>query len=505
MISPTVNPMTDPTDFRAILSLKIKRLRKGRSLTLADLAKASGLSISYLSQLEAGQKYPTPPRMARLASALGCSYDELTSTKLERDDKALHAFLNSPAVKDFPFELFGILSNDVIRLLTRSPAEVTALLRAIADFAQQFDIDSEHFFDAALRAYQESTGNYYAAIEEQAEELARRLSRSGLRPDVAGLRHWLTANGVREIDEGVLRNHGVLGKYASVFVDASQRLLLNPRLSDSYKVFLLARETGYRVLGLEAQARTEPRRKAVSFDQVRDDFHATYFADALLMPRGRVVADLRAWLRLRVWQPKALLALIEKYVVLPERFMHRVHHILPSQFGIGGHFREFTDAGGSFRLVKNVDFSPLPLPAGISISEHHCLRWLSTKLLSDFHAQGRSGTRSRERPLISAQYSQFTDTGERYFGVGLAARDPLDRSIVNSFVLGFNVDPKLTKVIQFANDPAIATQIVGTTCERCPLSHAACSDRVVPPMLRDRALALAEEDRAITLLERQPI
>src|SRR5205823_3462887 len=119
---------------------QIKRLRKGRGLTLADIARTSGLSISYLAEIEAGKKYPKPDRILKLAEAFGCSYDELTSTKLDGDDDALHGFLNAPGVRDFPFELFGIPPGELMKLLTRSPAEVAALLRTLKDIARQYDI-----------------------------------------------------------------------------------------------------------------------------------------------------------------------------------------------------------------------------------------------------------------------------------------------------------------------------------------------------------------------------
>lgn len=50
--------------------------RKAVGLTLRDVATRSGLSNSYISQLERGNKKPTVEVLARLLKALGASWPE---------------------------------------------------------------------------------------------------------------------------------------------------------------------------------------------------------------------------------------------------------------------------------------------------------------------------------------------------------------------------------------------------------------------------------------------
>ncbi|MEL7361776.1 MAG: helix-turn-helix transcriptional regulator, partial [Bacteroidota bacterium] len=56
---------------RLILGLKLKTLRQEQGRPLRDVAEAAGVSISYLSEIEKGKKYPKPEKLIELASALG--------------------------------------------------------------------------------------------------------------------------------------------------------------------------------------------------------------------------------------------------------------------------------------------------------------------------------------------------------------------------------------------------------------------------------------------------
>jgi len=57
--------------------LFVSKRRKLMTLTLGGLARASGLSVSYVSKLEAGQRRPTIRTIEKLAPALGLKTDAL--------------------------------------------------------------------------------------------------------------------------------------------------------------------------------------------------------------------------------------------------------------------------------------------------------------------------------------------------------------------------------------------------------------------------------------------
>src|SRR5262245_24426463 len=127
--------MHTSASLKTILAIKLKRLRKQRALTSNAVAEAAGISQSYFAEIEGGKKYPKPDRIARIAAALGCSYDDLTSSRLERDLKELESFISAPSVSDFPLAFLGITAGDFVKLLARSPLEVTALIRTLTDVA----------------------------------------------------------------------------------------------------------------------------------------------------------------------------------------------------------------------------------------------------------------------------------------------------------------------------------------------------------------------------------
>ena len=43
---------------KLIFGLKLKQLRQEKSLSLQDLSNSSGLSMSYINEIEKGKKYP---------------------------------------------------------------------------------------------------------------------------------------------------------------------------------------------------------------------------------------------------------------------------------------------------------------------------------------------------------------------------------------------------------------------------------------------------------------
>ena len=56
---------------------KLKSLRKGRKLTLKDVAERAGLSIVSVNFYENDKQVPTLTNVHRLAEALNCPFEEL--------------------------------------------------------------------------------------------------------------------------------------------------------------------------------------------------------------------------------------------------------------------------------------------------------------------------------------------------------------------------------------------------------------------------------------------
>ena len=86
---------------RLILGIKVRQFRQQAGLSLKQMAVKSGLSISYLSEIEKGKKYPKPEKIFQIAQGLGKSFDELVSLQLDEDQNPLASLLNSPVFREF--------------------------------------------------------------------------------------------------------------------------------------------------------------------------------------------------------------------------------------------------------------------------------------------------------------------------------------------------------------------------------------------------------------------
>ncbi|MDZ7936452.1 MAG: helix-turn-helix transcriptional regulator [Emticicia sp.] len=64
-------------NIRLVFGLKLKQLRLDKSMSLTELAQRSGLSMSYINEIEKGKKYPKSDKIVALAEAMGVDYDTL--------------------------------------------------------------------------------------------------------------------------------------------------------------------------------------------------------------------------------------------------------------------------------------------------------------------------------------------------------------------------------------------------------------------------------------------
>lgn len=66
-----------PTESRLTFGRRLREERQRRSMTLEDLAEASGITWSYIAQVEVGRRNIGVDNMHRLASGVGVALREL--------------------------------------------------------------------------------------------------------------------------------------------------------------------------------------------------------------------------------------------------------------------------------------------------------------------------------------------------------------------------------------------------------------------------------------------
>uniref|UniRef100_UPI0035AF55D9 helix-turn-helix domain-containing protein n=1 Tax=Flavobacterium sp. TaxID=239 RepID=UPI0035AF55D9 len=168
--------MIEEEYIRLIFGLKLKQIRTEKNLSLFGLAKVTGLSKSYLNEIEKGKKYPKRDKIVVLADALETSYDQLVSLKLDKNLAPIGEILQSRILKEIPLDIFGIKESDLIDIIAEAPLKVNAFISTLFEIAKHYNLTRESFFLAALRSYQEANNNYFEDIEEQVEQFAKAYS-----------------------------------------------------------------------------------------------------------------------------------------------------------------------------------------------------------------------------------------------------------------------------------------------------------------------------------------
>ena len=96
--------ISDNEVVKLILGFKIKHLRSSKGISYQVLSEETGLSVSYLNDIEKGKKYPKPDKIRALATAFEMDYDDLVSTKADKKLLPVLELLNSGFFKYFPTE-----------------------------------------------------------------------------------------------------------------------------------------------------------------------------------------------------------------------------------------------------------------------------------------------------------------------------------------------------------------------------------------------------------------
>lgn len=490
-------------NLKFILGLKLSQLRREKNFPLKRLAELSGLSISYLNEIEKGKKYPKPEKIFALAEALEVKYEDLVSLNLGANMVSLERMLKTGALQDFPLEIFGVNSSGLMEMMSGAPDRFSALLDTIQKIVRRYDMRVEHLLLTAMRSYLEMNNNYFEDLEEAAEKFRKSekwLRNAGInRVDLAQrMRDYLIRQHDYEIDETTLGSDPDLRVHRSVFVaGARKRLLLNPALEPVQRTFVLAREIGYRCLQVEARMATGSPEESATFDQHLNHQRASYFAGALLFDQSAVCEAVTPFLSKRKWEPEALRELPEKFGATPEMFFHRLSQLLPQFFGLNQmyflRFEHYADTG-RYRAAKELHFTRMHSTHSIGVNEHYCRRWVTMRLLKDVSALPTPI--DPHTVLVGAQRSHFPESGSDYFSLSLAQPSSLRPGVSTCVTLGFAMTEAFKEKVRFWNDPAIPDRVVGETCERCPISD--CQERACEPriLLRD-----AQRDRQTAALQ----
>ena len=458
---------------RLIFGLKLKQIRTERNLSLFGLSKKSGLSKSYLNEIEKGKKYPKTDKIATLSECLEIPYDHLVSLKLDKNLAPIGEILQSKILKEIPLDLFGIKENNLIDIVANAPAKVNAFISTIIKIAQNYNLTRESFFLASLRSYQEAHNNYFEDIENDAERFAKSYHLDlSKRIKSTQLEEILIEEFGYTINNDELSKHNNLNEIRNIFVAKNKILFIDKDISEAQRTFILAKEIAYNFLEVKDRLYTFPWIKFENFDQVLNNFIASYFAGALIIPRKDITKKLTNFFALREWNSLKLHQIIKFYNCSQETFYQRLTNILPKYFNIKNlFFLRFThkEKLHNYRLNKELHITQQQAPHANRNNEHYCRRWISIKTIQDLEKS------NKERATFGVQISSYENQKNEYLVLSSATPDPFKKDINRSVSLGLLLSPHLKKKLQFFNEKTFKKEVVGVTCETCSVKN--CNER----------------------------
>jgi transcriptional regulator with XRE-family HTH domain len=468
---------------KLIFGLKLRQLRQDKRLLLSDLSKLAGISISYLTEIEQGKKFPKTEKIASLAEALGVSYDWLISLQMKKGLDPVSKLLQSKILHEFPLDVYGINKSQLLELLSGAPVKLNAFISTLLEISRNYGLRIEDFYHSALRSYQEMQENYFQDIETAVENFVTEndIHIKG-KPDLNKLMEILLQHGYILHEDGLSNQPEIESLRAVLLPGKPSRLLINKNLSEIQKAFIVAREIGFQFMNINERSNTSPPVQVDSFEQVLNNFKGSYFACALFLNKDRLVPGLQGFFNNRTFDQVQLLDLIDDFGVSPEIFVHRLTNILPRFFGIQElFFLKFSHQTGSeeFELTKELHLSGLHDPHMSMQHEHYCRRWVSINILKELSKQSELGTYSK--PLCRIQRSKYIGTDKEYLIISFAKPSVTGSEINNSISLGLLLTDQLKIKLRFWNDPAIPIRLVGETCQRCAATD--CGERKENPIV----------------------
>ncbi len=478
-----------------VLGLKVSWHRQQLGLSLKELSERSGLSISYLNEIEKGKKYPKADKIMSLAEALGKPYDELVSLQLDQKLMPLSELLSTSVMQEIPFDLFGFKKSDLMEFMTNAPARFAALIDTIIKISRSYDLSVENLLFGALRSYQEMHNNYFPEIEKKAAEFRKKFRLTGDRLNYDNIKSLLKTEYEYRIDESELNSNAELNHFRSLYLPKKPpRMFVNSGLLKSQQLFSLCRELGYEVLELKERVPSSSYLSDATFEQLLNNTKASYFAGALIMDQDELAADIGEWFSSESWDDQKIEQLTEKYGVTPEMFFHRLTQIMAEKFQLEQfYFLRFNHntKSGNYKLSKELHFSKLHSTHGIGFNEHYCRRWITLRLLDELKTSKKESDKYR----FAVQRSKFFNTENEYFCISAARPLRLSPGVNSCVTIGFLMDQKFKRRVRFWDDDSVTQSVVNRTCERCPISD--CRERAAEPVIHQKQLKNAEIARQL--------
>lgn len=466
---------------KLIFSMKLRFIRQKKGMSVQDIKKKSGLSLSYLSEIESGKKYPKADKILLLAEALEVSFEELVSTKVPRQLQPLAELLQSDFFEHFPLDMFGISNQKLVEIFSTNPDKFNAFVKTMIQIGRSYEMRQEHLYNAALRSYQEINNNYFKELENAAEQLRKKypvLSEMPISPQA--LQQLLEEHYEVVIDKNEMPDYEALKNIRSYYNKHARTIYINDNLRTEQECFVLARELAFQHLDLNPRPKATPPLEDNNFELLLSNYKASYLAASILIPEKRLVNDLRRLAAMKKLKEENMLHIMRKYRSTPEMMLQRLTNILPEHFNLKNLFflRFVSDvqSPGEYKLTKELHLSTMHQPHANQLNEHYCRRWISLDIIKEI-------TKAKKVNLnqikIGAQISQYHETDNEYLIISVGFPNVSYPSQGISVSIGLKISSSVKRKLRFLSDEDIRVRLVNNTCERCSIAN--CKERVASP------------------------
>ncbi len=473
---------------KLIFGLKLKQMRQEKNMLLSDLAFKSGLSISYLNEIESGKKYPKSDKIALLAEALKVPYDKMVSLKLMRNLTPIEDFLESNILEQLPLDHYGIDINKLIMLMANSSLQLSALIAAFIEMAKTSELSQNNFSRTALRTFKEFNDNYFEDLEIAVRDFSKEFRlKESYKIEFNQLKDILEKSYKYDVDESSLNNYPELSELRAVVLKSKKsKLLLNNKLSDAQKAFVAGKELAYNYLGIKDRSYIYSSLSLKTFDHLLNYFKASYFATALIINSNLLITDLGSFFKSKKWSGDRFLSLINKYNATTEMFFQRITNLSPKYFSLNNLFFlrfNYDTLLKAYRLSNELRLNTRHNPGGYQENEHYCRRWVSFETINKMESKLKKDKKFSGR-TVGILHSKFLESKDEYLCISVAQRGNLQKNTFSSLTIGFQLNDNLKNKIKFWNDPQIPMKIVNDTCEKCKILD--CRERVAPPITAEK-------------------
>ena len=338
-------PLTaEPSDTDALtLGRQVRERRAQLGMKLEQLAAAVDRAPSQLSAIENGRREPTLPVLRALATALGCTVDEL----LSKEPPSERAALEIAVERAQRGPVFDALAIPPVRVSKATPDDT---LRAVLGLHQEIERlhrersatpEEARRANTELRAEMRVRGNYYAELEREALALLASVGHEGA--STSGPISQLTVASIAERLGFSLHYVSDLPHSTRSVIDRRNgRIYLSAHLPSRDARAPILRALASIVCGHE-----EPRSYG---DFLRQRVEANYLAGAVLLPEPTTLAQLAEAKRNRQISMEDLR---DAFGVSYEMAAHRFTNLASEHLGLEVHFMKAHESGTLVKAYEN--------------------------------------------------------------------------------------------------------------------------------------------------------